>query len=395
MSIRSVRDLDVGGKRVLVRVDFNVPLDGDGNVSDDTRIRAALPTLQLLLDGGAKLVLMSHLGRPRGAVKPELSTDAPGSRLAELLDRPVIHTDDCIGWGARKLAHDLNDGDILLLENLRFRPEEKAGDRSFAESLAELGDLYVSDAFGTLHRAHASVAVVPDLFRGRRAAGLLVDRELEKLGALMQAPGKPFVAVLGGAKVSDKIKVIESLLRRVNVLLIGGAMAYTFLKAKGIDVGSSRVEEDKIWLAKKILDRAQTLGVAIRLPTDHVVAPAIDAPDKAEVVRTLEPGMMGLDIGPATLERYALEVQQASTVFWNGPMGVFEIDAFARGTEGLARAAARSRAYSVIGGGDSAAAVAKFGLADEVSHVSTGGGASLEFLEGKVLPGLAALEEDQ
>ncbi len=393
MAVRSVRDLDVRGKRVLVRVDFNVPMDGDGDVTDDTRIRAALPTLQLLLDDGAKLVLMSHLGRPGGEVKPALTTEHAGARLAGLLERPVIHTDDCIGWGARKLAHDLSEGDVLLLENLRFHAGETAGDASFAEKLAELGDLYVSDAFGTLHRAHASVAVVPTHFKGRRAAGLLVDRELDKLGALMNEPGKPFVAVLGGAKVSDKIKVIESLLKRVDVLLIGGAMAYTFLQAKGIDIGASRVEEDKIWLAKKILARANDLGVGIRLPLDHVVAPALDAPEQAQVVRSLEPGMMGLDIGPDTLERYALEVQQASTVFWNGPMGVFEVDAFASGTEGLARAVARSRAYSVIGGGDSAAAVAKFGLADDVSHVSTGGGASLEFLKGKVLPGIAALEE--
>jgi phosphoglycerate kinase len=393
MTVRSVRDLGVQGKRVLVRVDFNVPLNADGSVADDTRIRAALPTLQLLLDGGARPILISHLGRPKGAPAPEYSTEPAGAVLAELLGRPVIHTDDCIGWGPRKLAHDMNEGDVLLLENLRFHPGEEAGDLAFAEKLAELGDAYVSDAFGTLHRAHASVSTLPSLFPGRRAAGLLVDRELEKLGALMNDPGKPFVAVLGGAKVSDKIKVIESLLRRVNVLLIGGAMAYTFLRAKGIDTGSSRVEEDKVWLAKKILDKAHDLGVGVRLPEDHVVAPAIDAPDQARVVKDLPPGWMGLDIGPATLERYALEVQQAATVFWNGPMGVFEVDAFARGTEGLARAVARSRAYSVIGGGDSAAAVAKFGLADDVSHVSTGGGASLEFLEGKVLPGIAALEE--
>jgi phosphoglycerate kinase len=393
MTVRSVRDLDVRGKRVLVRVDFNVPLDADGNVADDTRIRAALPTIKLLLDGEAKIILMSHLGRPKGEVNPALSLEPAGARLAELLDRPVIHTDDCIGWGARKLAKDLNDGDILLLENLRFHAEEAAGDRSFAEQLAELGDLYVSDAFGTLHRAHASVAVVPEFFAGRRAAGLLVDRELDKLGALMDKPGKPFVAVLGGAKVSDKIKVIEALLRRVDVLLIGGAMAYTFLKAQDVEVGDSRLQADKVWLAKKILAKAHDLGVAIRLPTDHVAAPAFNAHDEAEIVKDLRPGLMGLDIGPDTLERFSLEVRQASTVFWNGPMGVFEVNAFARGTEGLAKAVSRSRAYSVIGGGDSAAAVAKFGLADEVSHVSTGGGASLEFMEGKVLPGIAALEE--
>jgi phosphoglycerate kinase len=394
MNIPSVRDLDVAGKRVLVRVDFNVPLNADGDVTDDTRVRAALPTINHLLQQGASVVLMSHLGRPKGRRNAAMSTRPAGSILAGLVGRDVIHADDCVGWGPRKLAGDLGEGQILLLENLRFHPEEKAGDESFAAKLAELGDRYVSDAFGTMHRAHASVSGVPKLFAGRRAAGLLVERELSKLGALMESPGKPFVAVLGGAKVSDKIGVIESLLKRVDVLLIGGAMAYTFLKAKDLPVGSSRVEEDKVWLARKILDKANDAGVAIRLPTDHVVSTALDADEDAKVVDAIPDGWMGLDIGPATGERYALEVATAKSVFWNGPMGVFEKEAYAKGTAGLARAVARSRAYSVIGGGDSAAAVAKFGLADQVSHVSTGGGASLEFMQGKDLPGVAALREN-
>ena len=393
MGIPSLRDLDVAGKRVLVRVDFNVPLDDDGNVTDDTRVRAALPTLRHLLDEGAKVILMSHLGRPKGEANPDYSTAAPGSVLAELLGTDVLHTDDCVGWGARKLAQDMDEGSVLLLENLRFHGDEKSGNEGFAGQLAELGECYVSDAFGVLHRPHASVSELPKYFEGRRAAGFLVERELSKLGALKDAPAKPFVAVLGGAKVSDKMGVIEALLRKVDVLLIGGAMAYTFLKAKDIPTGSSRVEDDKVWLAKKLLARANELGVGIRLPTDHIVAPAFDAEEEAAIAKQLESGMMGLDIGPETTERYALELQSASTIFWNGPMGVFEKTAFSKGTEGIARAVAHSDAYSVVGGGDSAAAIAKFGLSDAISHVSTGGGASLEFLEGKVLPGIKALEE--
>ncbi len=393
MNLRSVDQLDVAGRRVLVRVDFNVPLDADGNVTDDTRVRAALPTIQHLVDAGAKVILMSHLGRPKGAPDPAFSTRPAGSVLAGLLQRKVLHTDDCIGWGPRKLVQDMNDGDVLLLENLRFHPGEKAGDETFAERLAELGELYVSDAFGVLHRAHASVCQVPALFRGRRAAGFLVANEISKLGALMDSPAKPFVGVLGGAKVSDKISVLEALLKRVDVLLIGGAMAYTFMRAKDLPTGGSLVEEDKVWLARKLLDKANDLGVAIRLPTDHVVAPALDAEDDAKVVPVLDDDRMGLDIGPATGERYALELMAASTVFWNGPMGVFEREAFSKGTAGVAPAIARSKAYSVIGGGDSAAAINKFGLTDKVSHVSTGGGASLEFLKGADLPGIAALKE--
>ena len=391
--IRSVDELDVEGKRALVRVDFNVPLDEHGNATDDTRVRAAVPTIKHLADRGAKVILMSHLGRPKGKPDARYTTRPAGSLLAGLLDQNVLHTDDCIGWGPRKLVSNLNEGDILLLENLRFHEGEEAGDESFAAKLAELGDLYVNDAFGAMHRAHASVSVLPGLFDGRRAAGFLVQNELEKLGALLSSPARPFVAVLGGAKVSDKMGVIDSLLKRVDVLMIGGAMAYTFLKAQGIPTGSSLVEDDRVWLAKKLLEQAKASGTAIRLPTDHVVSQSFDDEEGSKVSTDLAPGWMGLDIGPDTAERFALELVTAKTVLWNGPMGVFEKEAFSGGTAAIARALARSRAFSVVGGGDSAAAIAKFDLTDQVSHVSTGGGASLEFLEGKDLPGIAALRE--
>ena len=393
MAIRTIAELDVTGRRVLVRVDFNTPLTPDGAVADDTRVQAALPTIRHLIERGARIILMTHLGRPNGKREPRFSTEAPASKLAELLACPVIHTDDCIGWGARKLALDMNDGDVLVLENTRFHEGEQAADHSFAEKLAELGELYVNDAFGTCHRGDASVAVVPTFFAERRAAGFLVAREIKMLGRLMDAPKRPYLAVLGGAKVSDKIAVIDSLLNRVDALLIGGAMAYTFLAAQDLEVGSSRVETDKVWLAKKLLDKAKSLDVDLVLPIDHVVAPAIDSPELAQTVTDLSPGLMGLDIGPKTAERYSARIMAAQTLFWNGPMGVFEVDVFADGTRHVANAFAESPGYSVVGGGDSAAAVARFGLADRMDHVSTGGGASLEFLEGKGLPGLHALEE--
>ncbi len=393
MTIRSLPELEVAGRRVLVRVDFNTPLDAHGEVADDTRVRAVLPTLRHLLEKGARLILLSHLGRPKGQVNPRLSTRAPASTLAALLQREVIHTDDCIGWGARKLAADMPENGILMLENTRFHEGEKGADEGFAQKLAELGDCYVNDAFGTCHRGDASVALLPKLFQGRRAAGFLVKTELNRLGALMDKPALPYTAVLGGSKVSDKIGVIESLLTRVNVLIIGGAMAYTFLEAKGTPVGSSRVEKDKVWLAKKLLDKAHSLGVAVLLPDDHVVSTSFDADEHARTVKDIEPGMMGLDIGPRTTERYADRIDQARTIFWNGPMGVFEKVAYEAGTRTVAEAVAASKAYSVVGGGDSAAAIAQFELAEEVDHVSTGGGASLRFLEGKTLPGLLALEE--
>ena len=394
MVIRSVDELEVAGRRVLVRVDFNTPLTADGEVADDTRVRAALPTIRHLIERGARTILMTHLGRPNSQRDPRYTTEAPASKLAELLNVPVIHTDDCIGWGARKLAMDLTDGDVLVLENTRFHPGEKGAERTFAERLSELGELYVNDAFGTCHRGDASVAVLPTFFGGRRAAGFLVARELKMLSGLLDAPKRPYIAVLGGAKVSDKIGVIDSLLTRVDALLIGGAMAYTFLAAQGTDIGASRVEADKVWLAKKLLDKAKSLNVDIVLPLDHVVAPSIEAESEACSVADIEPGMMGLDIGPRTAERYSARIMAARTLFWNGPMGVFERPAFAAGTRTVANAFAESPGYSVVGGGDSAAAMALFGLAGRVSHVSTGGGASLEFMEGKVLPGLKALEED-
>jgi len=395
MTIRSVGDLDLSGKRVLVRVDFNCPLSEDGTtVADDTRIRAALPTLRLLQEQGAKIILMSHLGRPGGKPSRALSLEACGARLAELLECDILHTDDCIGWGARKLSHDLGAGEVLLLENLRFHGAEKEGDTRFAEQLAELGEYYVSDAFGTLHRGDASVALVPTLFQGRRAAGLLVKHELQQLGALLHGAERPYVAIVGGAKVSDKIGVLEALLKRVDSVIIGGAMAYTFLKAQGIEIGNSRIEENKLWTAKKILARAEEEQVKILLPEDHVISTDLSDTDSARVSNDLPDGWMGLDIGPATVERFTLQLRDAATILWNGPMGVFETEAFAAGTEGVARAVARSKAFSVVGGGDSAAAVARLGLQAEMSHVSTGGGASLEFLEGKALPGLSALEEN-
>jgi phosphoglycerate kinase len=392
-TLRSIDALDVAGRRVLVRVDFNVPLTSDGAVADDTRIRAALPTIRHLVENEARVVLMSHLGRPRGKRAQALSLEPAAARLAELLGQDVWHTDDCVGSGARKLSMDLSDGGVLVLENLRFRSGEKEGSDSFADRLAQLGDIYVSDAFGTLHRGDASVAVVPSRFPGRRAVGFLVQRELEQLGKLLTDAESPFVGVLGGAKVSDKMGVIDALLGRVDTLMIGGAMAYTFLKAQGVEIGSSRLEEDKVWLARKLLGKAKDRGVKLLLPTDHVVAPAIDAEDQAVNTKSIGSGLMGLDIGPETVERYALAIQTAGTVFWNGPMGVFERDAFASGTRSMARAVATSRGYTVVGGGDSAAAVVKFGYADQVSHVSTGGGASLKFLEGRGLVGLKAVEE--
>lgn len=393
MPIRSVADLDVKGRRVLVRVDFNVPQDDAGQITDDTRIRAALPTIKNLRERGARLVVMSHLGRPKGKKDNRYSTEGCAQRLAELLGAEVMHTDDCIGPAARKLSHELHDGSVLVLENLRFHPEEQDGDESFADRIAELGDLYVNDAFGAAHRPDTSVALVPKRFIGRRAAGMLMHREVETLSALLRSPARPFVAVLGGAKVSDKIAVIDSLLARVDALIVGGAMAYTFLAAQGVPTGSSLVEKDKIWLAEKILDRARARDVRFLLPTDHVVAPAPDQGAQAKVVEVLEDGWMGLDIGPTTAERYAVELQAAATVFWNGPMGMFEKDAFAAGTRNVAQALCRSRGFTVVGGGDSAAAIAAFGLEDKVGHVSTGGGASLELIEGKELPGIAALEE--
>ncbi len=388
--VRSHTELDVAGRRVLLRADLNVPLDG-GRVTDDLRLEAALPTLRSLLDRGARVVLCSHLGRPGGEVVPELSLAPVGERLAQLLGRDVPVAGDVVGEDARARADALQDGDVVLLENLRFEPGEKANDDGFADALADLCDLYVGDAFGAAHRAHASIAGVPARRPG--AAGDLLQREVEVLGGLLEDPMRPYVAVLGGAKVSDKLTVLENLLERVDAICVGGAMCFTFLRAGGLPTGTSRVEEELVDSVRALVERAAERGVEVHVPTDVVAAPSFDAAAPASTVAAdaMPDGQMGLDVGPDTVEHYGATIMAAGAVFWNGPMGVFEWEAFAGGTRGVARAMAETGAYTVVGGGDSAAAIRSFGLADRVSHVSTGGGASLELLEGKDLPGLVAL----
>ena len=395
-TIRSIEQLDIGGKRLFVRVDFNVPLDKKtGKVKDDARIRAALPTIRYALSRKAKAILASHLGRPDGKVAPEMSLEPVGARLSQLLGQDVIFADDCVGDGVKKLVGELHEGQVLLLENLRFHPEEEANDDGFSRELASLCDAYVDDAFGTVHRAHAStVGMVKYL--PQRGAGFLVLAELKHLQPLLKGAPKPYLAILGGAKVSDKIKVIEQLLSKVDALLIGGAMAYTFLSARGVPVGASRVEKDKIDVARRILDKAAQSRVEVLLPVDHVVAKEPKAGVPTQVVAQIPEGMLGLDIGPKAREQYRQRVLGAKTVFWNGPMGLFEVSEFAAGTRAVAEALAEATsrgARTVVGGGDSAAAIAEMGMADKVTHVSTGGGASLEFLEGRELPGIKVLEE--
>ena len=394
MTIRYIDDMQLSGKRVFIRVDFNVPLEGR-RITDDTRIREALPTIRRAVEMGGKVILASHLGRPKG-VEAKLSLEPAASRLSELLGgkHEVILADDCVGNGVRKLVKELKDGQVLMLENLRFHKEEEANDESFARELASFADVYINDAFGTAHRAHASTAgMVP--FVKEKGAGLLMRKELEYLGGVMKTPAKPFVAILGGAKVSDKIKVIESLLPKVDALLVGGAMAYTFLKAQGIEVGKSRVEEDKLSLATRMLEAAQRLKTSLVLPVDHVCG--TEPSDKGRVVevaeRDIPADLMGLDIGPKSRMLFTQHIRDAKTVVWNGPMGLFEVPRFAEGTRVVAEAMANNKgAVTVVGGGDSAAAVNEMGLASKLSHVSTGGGASLEFLEGRELPGVKALE---
>ena len=393
--MRSIDQLELSGKRVFIRVDFNVPLDEKRKVSDDTRIKEALPTIKKALSSGARVILASHLGRPRG-VDPKLSLMPVAARLSELLgkEHEVLQADDCIGDGVGKMAKDLKPGQVLLLENLRFHKEEEANDEGFSRQLAALCDVYINDAFGTAHRAHASTAGMA-AFVKERGCGFLIQKELDNLGRLLKSPARPFVAVLGGAKVSDKIKVIENLLPKVNVLLIGGAMAYTFLKAMGTPVGKSRVEEDKVPLASKLLETARRLGVNLVLPIDHVCGTSPDEKSEAKTVndQAIPAELMGLDIGPKTRDQYRQHILDAGTVLWNGPMGLFEVEKFSAGTREVAAAmAANTAAETVVGGGDSAAAVNDFGYAAKMKHVSTGGGASLEFLEGQKLPGIAALE---
>jgi phosphoglycerate kinase len=395
MALRTLDALDLAGKRVFIRVDFNVPLDAQGKVTDDARIRAALPTIRHALSKKAKVILGSHLGRPKG--KPEdrekLTLEPAAARLSELLKQDVTLADDCVGDGVRKLVRDLKDGAVLLLENLRFHPEEEKNDEAFARELASLADVWVNDAFGTAHRAHASTAGMA-AFVKEKAAGFLIQKEVEYLGKALGHPERPFVALVGGAKVSDKIKVLDSLIAKADAIAIGGAMAYTFLKAQGVPVGTSLVEEDKLELARQILDRAQARKVDLLLPVDHVCGAEPKETAERVVVndRAIPDGLMGLDIGPKTLDRYRQRVLAAKTVFWNGPMGLFEQKPWAEGTFGIARAMADSPGTTVVGGGDSAAAVEEAGLVEKMKHVSTGGGASLEFIEGRVLPGIQVLE---
>jgi phosphoglycerate kinase len=388
----SLNDIDVAHRRVFMRVDFNVPLR-DGVITDDTRIEAALPSIRHILDRNGRLILASHLGRPKGAPEAKYSLKPVAARLKELLGRPVQFANDCIGPEAESLAKNLKDGEVLLLENLRFHAEEEKNDPGFAKKLAALCDVYVNDAFGAAHRAHASTAGIA-AFVQPAVSGFLMQKELEALGHALTKAEKPYVAIVGGAKVSDKIELIESFLNLATHILIGGAMAYTFLRAKKIGTGKSLVEADKIDLAADLLSRAASKGVALELPVDHVVAAGLDASESqiVPIDRTPE-NLMGLDIGPETVKHYSSILAGARTIVWNGPMGVFENPKFAEGTFGIARAVADSKAFSIVGGGDSAAAVAQSGMESKITHISTGGGASLEFLSGQKLPGVEALTE--
>ncbi|MGI6542346.1 MAG: phosphoglycerate kinase [Limnochordia bacterium] len=392
MAKLTINDLDVRGKRVLIRVDYNVPLDKSGVISDDTRIRASLPTLNDLLAKGAALILMSHLGRPKG-VTESLRLDPVARRLAELIGKPVQKVNDCIGPEVEKAVRALKPGEILMLENVRFYPEEEKNDAAFAQALAGLGDVYVNDAFGAAHRAHASTEGVARYLPA--AAGRLLQKELEVLGKALDNPERPFVAILGGAKVADKIGVINNLLAKVDVLIIGGGMAWTFLKSQGYEIGQSLLDAERIQFAAEQVSKAKDGGVELLLPVDAVIADRF-APDAATRVVSIDQipaDWQALDIGPHSREIFSAAIAKAKTVIWNGPMGVFEMEAFANGTKAVAEAMAACGGTTIIGGGDSASAVELFNLADQMSHVSTGGGASLEFLEGKTLPGVAALTE--
>jgi phosphoglycerate kinase len=391
MKKKTIRDIDVAGRRVFVRVDFNVPLD-HGRITDDHRIAASLPTITYLLDHGAAVILASHLGRPKGA-DPTLRMDPIGARLSELLHRPVRKLDDCVGPEVQAAVSSMRPGDVVLLENLRFHPEEEANDPAFARALAGLADVYVNDAFGTAHRAHASTAGIAAFLPA--VAGLLMERELTYLGKVLEQPARPLVVILGGKKVEDKIGVIRNLLRLAQSMLIGGGMCYTFLRAAGAQIGASLCEVDKLDLARDLMQEAERRQVRFVLPVDVVCAQQIDeqAPTQTVDARAIPDGWIGVDIGPRTVAAFGAPIAGAGTILWNGPMGIFEIPSFAEGTRSIARAIAESCGESIVGGGDTGAAVEQFGFADKITHISTGGGASLEFMEGKTLPGVAVLQD--
>ena len=392
---RTLEDLQVEGKRVLVRCDFNVPMDENRNITDDRRISSSLPTIKYLIDNGARVILMSHLGRPKGQPNPKYSLEPVAKRLSELLGKDVVFAKDdrVVSDKVKEIVSKMKNGDIVLLENTRFRKEEEKNEESFADELASLGDLYINDAFGTCHRAHTSNVGVSGKLPS--AVGYLVEKEISVMGKALENPERPFVAILGGAKVSDKIGVIENLLNKVDSILIGGGMAFTFLKAQGYEIGKSILEEDKIDLAKELLAKAEEKGVKLLLPVDIVVAKEFknDTEYRTVKVDDIPQDMMGMDIGEESIELFSKEIKDAKTVVWNGPMGVFEMENFKIGTESIARAMANTHAITLVGGGDSASAVEKAGYADKMTHISTGGGASLEFLEGKVLPGIAAIDD--